>query len=271
MSKALATEGRYFFFEDLINAKSMAGSKHYHNTFELYFLEEGECHYFIDNKLYHVEAGDLVLIPEGTLHKTVYPEKRRARTLINCSRHYIPADVMDKLPPLLHLYRNPTLVPQLRALLGQIREEYRHPDALSESVLTAQLHLLFYTLVRHAEGCLSISPLPPYIEQAVAHIKAHYAESVTLSDTARIISVSPEHLSRLFKKETGFGFSEYLTMLRLQRAEAMLKSEPHLKISAVAFACGFNDSNYFSEKFKRMYGFSPIKLRQKSDTYRGIS
>ena len=265
MTTALSTKGRYFFFEDLTNAKSMAGSKHYHNTFELYFMVEGECHYFIDNKLYHVEAGDLVLIPEGTLHKTVYPETRRARTLINCSRHYIPADVMDKLPSLLHLYRNPTLVPQLRALLGQIREEYQHPDALSESVLIARLHLLFYTLVRNTNDCLSISPLPPYIEQAVAYIKAHYAETVTLSDTAKSISISPEHLSRLFKKETGFGFSEYLTMLRLQRAESALRGNPRTRIADVAFACGFNDSNYFCEKFKQFYGFPPSHLRKRME------
>ena len=54
-------------------------------------------------------------------------------------------------------------------------------------------------------------------------------------------------------------------------ADQRVKKQMQLKISAVAFACGFNDSNYFSEKFKRVYGFSPIKLRQKSDTYRGIS
>ena len=252
---------KYLFFEDRANAKSMAGSKHYHNVFELYFMEQGDCHYFIDDKLYQVLEGDLVLIPEGTLHKTVYTDTPRARTLINCSRHYIPAAVADRLPTLYHLYRNPALVPRIRALLAEIRAEYQHPDAYSESVLEGLLHRLFYTLVRNAEGCCSLSPLPGCIEQATAYIKAHFGEAITLSQVARLVSVSPEHLSRLFKRETGFGFSEYLTMLRLQRAQAMLKSNSDRRIADVAFACGFNDSNYFSEKFKQVYGFPPSKLR----------
>ena len=67
--------------------------------------------------------------------------------------------------------------------------------------------------------------------------------------------------SPLFKRVTGFGFCEYLTLLRLRRAEFMLKNEPGLSISSVAYACGFNDSNYFSHKFKLAYGKSPKELK----------
>ena len=83
-----------------------------------------------------------------------------------------------------------------------------------------------------------------------------------LTDVAEEVSISPEHLSRVFKKETGFGFSEYLSLVRLQKAEELLKSEKDLSISEVAYHCGFNDSNYFSEKFKRSYGVSPLKYKK---------
>ena len=78
---------------------------------------------------------------------------------------------------------------------------------------------------------------------------------------AKKLSVSEEHLSRLFKKETTFGFSEYVTLIRLQKAEHMLKNEPSRAITDVAYACGFNYSNYFSYKFKKAYGVAPSHLR----------
>ena len=46
--------------------------------------------------------------------------------------------------------------------------------------------------------------------------------------------------------------------------EYMLKNEPGRSVNGVAFACGFNDSNYFSYKFKKAYGKSPKKISKKS-------
>ena len=87
---------------------------------------------------------------------------------------------------------------------------------------------------------------------------------LTLSGLAKRFSVSFEHFSRMFKKETGLGFSKYLNSLRLQYAEQLLKSSEKYSITEVAQICGFDDSNYFSKKFKEVYGISPKKL-QKTD------
>ena len=81
---------------------------------------------------------------------------------------------------------------------------------------------------------------------------------------AKLHSVSSEHLSRTFKRETGFGFSEYLTLVRLQKAEYMLRNEPGRSVCEIAYACGFNDSNYFSDKFRRSYGHSPSKFKNRN-------
>ena len=80
---------------------------------------------------------------------------------------------------------------------------------------------------------------------------------------AELFSVSPEHFSRVFKKETGLGFSKYLNSLRLQYAEQLLKSDKDQSITQVAEICGFDDSNYFSKKFKEMYGAAPKKVQKR--------
>ena len=100
------------------------------------------------------------------------------------------------------------------------------------------------------------------VEECVKHIKKNFAQKIALSEMAKQYSVSQEHLSRIFKKETGFGFNEFITLVRLQRAEAMLKNENGKTISEIAYACGFNDSNYFSDKFKKAYGTAPSDVRK---------
>ncbi|MBQ9099432.1 MAG: helix-turn-helix transcriptional regulator [Clostridia bacterium] len=254
--------GEFLFFEDKINPKDVPGGpRHFHNMLELYFMERGSCHYFIDDKLYRVAEGDLVLIPEGILHKTRYEGGERRRRLVYCSRHFAPPD-MD-LSPLPYLYRNSALTPRIRQLLEEVKHEFDHPDAFSKEVLRRQMHLLFYLLIRNAQSCASVQPSTLYTEQTIACIKEQYASDLTLTELAKQMGISPEHLSRVFKRETGFGFSEYLTTVRLQKAEQLLKADPSRRVAEVAFACGFNDSNYFSHKFKQIYGFPPGKLRAK--------
>ena len=95
-------------------------------------------------------------------------------------------------------------------------------------------------------------------------MQKNFASDITLSGIAKMCSVSPEHMSRTFKKETGFGFSEYLTHLRLKEAEYLLKNST-LPITDVAYQCGFFDSNYFSVVFKKIFGVSPSGMRGKKD------
>ena len=94
-------------------------------------------------------------------------------------------------------------------------------------------------------------------------ISENFQTNLVLNDLAESFSVSPEHLSRTFKKETGFGFNEYLTLVRLQKAEQFLEDGELKTVSEIAYACGFNDSNYFSDRFKKTHGISPLKFRQK--------
>lgn len=258
------SDGKLLLVEERKNQKSMQGDKHYHNAFELYFMESGSCKYFIDNKVYAVQEGDLILIPEGTLHKTAY-EGHNARTLIYCSRHYIPAEAVERLPSILHLYRNPAALPRLRALIENIKQEFWRADEFSETILVSQLHLLFYTLIREMNTREAVHTEPSYVSGAISYIKAHYTDGATLKQAARAIGVTPEHLSRAFKKETGLGFCEYLTLLRLQKAEELLRSDAALSVTQAAFACGFNDANYFSKRFKDLYGVSPVAFRKQKE------
>ena len=256
------SDGKHFSYENDSRGKTSMLSQHFHNVFEIYFLEEGHCNYFIDDKSYEVEPGDVILIPEGTIHKTTYGEERHTRRLIMCSRHYIPKAVLDVLPSMVPLYRNPEITDKIRDLLCTLEHEQANPDRYSAEAIESTMSLLFFMLARNMNSRKTIQSGSVYATQAISYIKENYANDIKLSEISRLCSVSPEHLSRVFKKETGFGFSEFLTMVRLQKAEQLLKSDTKKSVSCIAYECGFNDSNYFSEKFKKYYGISPIKYKK---------
>ena len=260
MSVILFSNDEIFRFSNVKCCGSVMHSHHYHDLFEIYYMASGKCHYFIDDKSYEVLEGDVVLIPEGVIHKTNYGGEEHARILIECSRHFIPDSVREKLKSMVHLYRNSSVTRDIYLILKKIEEEQKNPDEFTSESLRSLMSILFFSLVRNKNTIGIGESKNQMIENIVGYIKANYANDISLSAVAKANFVSAEHLSRTFKKETGFGFNEFLTLVRLQRAEVMLKDRKSKSISEIAYSCGFNDSNYFSDKFKKAYGISPLKF-----------
>lgn len=252
-------EGMLFMYGSDKRSGAVMKSHHYHDRFELYYMISGDCSYFIDDKTYEVSSGDLIIIPEGAIHKTVYGKEEHSRLLVECSSHFVPNAVRERLSSMSCLYRNPSISREILLLLKKIEEEYNSPDEFSVEALIALMRLLFYTIVRNADTATMPQSKNQMIEEVVGYVKKNFASDITLSAMAKMHFVSAEHLSRTFKRETGFGFSEYLTLVRLRQAEYLLKNREEKSISEIAYSCGFNDSNYFSDKFKKAYGISPLK------------
>lgn len=253
-------EGTVFMYGTDKRTGAVMKSHHYHsNKFELYYMTSGECSYFIDDKTYEVTAGDLVIIPEGAIHKTVYGKDEHSRMLIECSSVFMPVEVREAISNMSRLYRNPSLSREIFLHFKRIEEEYTNPDEFSYEALLAHMRLLFYTIVRGADSATMPHSKNQMVDEVVGYVKKNFSSEISLSAMAKMHFVSSEHLSRTFKRETGFGFSEYLTIVRLRQAEYLLKNREDMSISEIAYTCGFNDSNYFSDKFKKAYGTSPLK------------
>ena len=265
MNGKILTKTNSFYFHRAYGKRMLETVQHYHDTYEIYFLKEGRCNYFIDDRAYEVESGDLVLIPEGIIHRTIYRENSRCRLLINFPRDILSPAVSMALSGVDFLYRNPSVTEKIEEIFLKIESEYERADAISDEAIACYVTELILLVLRNQKGREIVIGGESYIEEAVKYMQENYMHPVSLSALARIASVSSEHFSRTFKKETGFGFNEFLTLIRLQKAEYMLKNETGKSVAEIAYACGFNDSNYFSYKFKKAYGYPPTQSRnQKS-------
>ncbi len=250
-----------YYFSKVVDAAAFETANHYHQTFEIYYMQGGVCNYFIDNRCYKVMPGDVVLVPRGAVHSTDYKGILQAGQLINCSYKYIPVSLMDYLSDIGHVYRNSKATRQLDEIFAKIEFEYSHSDDFSEEMLKCYTTELLLLILRNKNELELVQGESNLITKVLEYIQNNYMNEIKLSSVAKLFSVSQEHLSRMFKQETGFGFKHYLINIRLQNAKDMLQNEPGKAVSEVAYACGFNDGNYFSYIFKKAFGVSPTQVK----------
>ncbi len=253
----MSDEKRVFYYNSTELTREDKSVKHYHSLYEIYYLEEGICNYLIEDKLVQMLPGDIVFIPKGVIHKTSY-EDMHSRLLVNCSDEYLNgAEIKEAF-----VYRNRKYSAEIHAVLKNMEKEYLHADKFSDRLIIGYMQQLLAIVYRTENEFENTRVQNKYALKALDYLNDNYTNEITLSALAERLTISQEHLSRIFKRETGLGFNEYLSLLRLKKAESLLKLNNNMSVSEIAFSCGFNDSNYFCEKFKSVYGMSPLSFKK---------
>ncbi|MCF7933906.1 MAG: AraC family transcriptional regulator, partial [Spirochaetia bacterium] len=90
----------------------------------------------------------------------------------------------------------------------------------------------------------------------------HYMHDISLETVAQELQMNPSYLSRVLTKDSGIGFSSYLTNLRIEKAIELMTGSS-LKLYEIAEAVGFNSSETFSRAFKRVKQVSPQSYLKK--------
>lgn len=98
------------------------------------------------------------------------------------------------------------------------------------------------------------------IIKAIEYIEDNISKHITLETISSICNLSPSYFSKVFKREMGITFVEYLNIKKISKAKSMLinTKEP---INNIAFELGFEDCGYFIKRFKKLEGITPKKFR----------
>ncbi len=100
------------------------------------------------------------------------------------------------------------------------------------------------------------------VRKAIAHIQEHYMDELTLEMMGEHVHISPAYLSRLFQRETGTTFTDYLTTIRINQAKYLL-SHTDFPAYAIAERVGYRNSRYFLKLFKETVGSTTTEYRDK--------
>ena len=107
------------------------------------------------------------------------------------------------------------------------------------------------------------------IQEIQKYIREHL-DDVSRSQLAEVFFLSPNYLSKLFRKETGDSLSKFIQQERMGKAKRLLKQNK-MSISRIAEETGYPSFAHFSKQFKKFVGMSPNEYRRKGEEENGIS
>lgn len=136
-------------------------------------------------------------------------------------------------------------------------------DEASEAFSHIIYALLNDLLHQVAEGMNAYKIPFSLLDEIKSHIDSHYHMDISRESVADAFNISPGYLSRLFSRESGVKFNEYLKLARISRSKTLLINTT-LKINEVSEKCGFTDTNYFCKVFRDINDCTPLEYRRKN-------
>lgn len=158
--------------------------------------------------------------------------------------------------------------PRASAQASQIVQRQRGRRTAYDSRYQSQLHIERLLIVIVDELERSRPQRRREIGDLLNSISRTPQEPLSLSAAARLMHMSPGHLSKLFKSVTGCTFVSYVTARRISRARLMLAST-QMSVKKIATELGFNQVNYFSRVFRAYTGASPSDYRRQCSSRDG--
>ena len=143
-------------------------------------------------------------------------------------------------------------------LIGKLYHQFRGRLPVSEPSMSLDITELLTGLAlteRERPGAAA-----PSLGKAIAYIREHFAEPVSLERLASLSSLSPYYFTRLFTRETGQTPHQYLLSVRIDSARFLLKSTS-MSVKEIGFACGFSSESSFSAAFHKRAGLTPGQYR----------
>ena len=244
-----------------------------HEAVELHTVKNCPLTYLIGNREYRIEPMDFLFINSEVPHQLKFsedsepyyikwvPESAAERNIEKSLAHFF----MDKKDAILIKAGTPLNL-ALHQCFDVIYAEWRERKDSYDAFIRAEVQKIQALLYREK---ILIDPqvfLPHLRSDSVArllpifnYIETHYAENITLEQTAALFNLNKSYFCRLFKQTTGASFVSFLNYLRISKAEELLLCEKSL--AEIAEQVGFASVSYFSRTFKKIKSMPPQQYK----------
>ena len=274
-------------------------SRHVHETIELHFILEGQRLMFVDRETYRLSPHSAIVVNHNLIHKTStapgFPpdhhnfilqlDRSRFDQILRVAGLRGFDDFGDRFNGVATFNES-----EWRLILAVISEfkAMCEEDKMGAAVSMEDAHAFLYLQalelasifakarrrLLHAELEANQKVVPETVVKTGVHQKVHEValylqthihESVSLEELAQRFFMSRSYLTRSFRNVTGFSVVEYMTYIRIQKAQQLLR-ESDRSITEIADLCGFGNITYFEKVFKTTTGHTPVQYRKTVDT-----
>ncbi len=257
---------------------------HWHEEMEWIYFQKGDFPVWINTKEYQVHAPAFMCIHPEELHALILEKDGIESAVvfpvdILCFERYDAAEAKVLGPLAEGKLRMPVLCrsgdaafeelsacyKEIEQMLRQMKEQknmlYLNIKAkMLELIAVAYKHDLLTRQVREGrEEAGTVENL----KKVLQYIGEHYSSPIRLFELAELVNMNEQYFCRYFKKNIGKTITEYINVIRVEKAATAL-AETEDKIIDIAAACGFDNTGYFIRRFKKEKGMTPSEYRKKS-------
>lgn len=247
-------------------------TNHWHNSLEVLYIASGKMDTGINNAIYHLKRGDLIIINSGDIHFT------RCRDYAKIYVLQVPYPLLNTHIPNYDYVRfqdsdgsvvfsNPAKVDELSRLMIQMYEITLEQKPGYTLLFSSKLYQFLFILFQRYHTDISSRTKQKSdrnlirLEQVMNYVKSHYTQPISLEDAAQILSLNPEYFCRYFKKYMGMTFLEYVNSIRLYHIHQDLLNTNY-SVSELMDRHGFTNYKVFSKMFRNTYGCPPGMFRR---------
>lgn len=265
-SDKYVAQDNFYINRNTVEYKWNMGNFHHHDSYEIYFLESGSRKMLVQDRVYELSRGDILLIKPNILHRSMHSGPHtRINIVFNdyFLSEYFSQKAIDYMTScfnteFIHLNpdENDKFYKLYLNLSSRLQKRQQHFIILAD-ILDMLISL------RNLDNKSYKQEWSHKTKSAAEYIRNNFAVISSIDEIADACFINKSYMCRLFKKEVGMTVFEYLNTIKIQHACKLLEN-PHLSMTEIAMQCGFSGASYFSFAFKELMNCTPSQFRQKT-------
>ena len=264
---------------------------HWHEEMEFIYFQKGNFHVWLNTREYEVKAPAMMCVHPEELHSLILGKDCKESAIvfpldILSFEHYDAIQAKLIRPLLDGRLRMPVLFSEedfvfkdMRSIYEEMECRIRQMNACGvkqeiekntaylqiKAKLLELLALLYQNelFVQEEAGNREDEHAIENLKKVISYIGEHYDSVIRLDELASLVNMNPQYFCRYFKKNIGKTVTEYINVIRIEKAAAELV-ETQDKIIDIATDCGFENVGYFIRRFRKEKGVTPSVYREKS-------
>ena len=241
---------------------------HWHPELEFVYMIEGSLRVCIEGVEQIIQSGEFYFCNTKVIHSTATPDS-------TANYKYIVLQISHDFMLRFHdecifgIRRDSAynkLKNQLLRLISLSEQadaqySYNYVDIEKNKVLLEICQILLEECILSDTNILREPDFTGYARSVMEYVCEHYARKLSLQSLADQVGLSPQYLSKYFRKTTSMCLTQYINLIRLEHANKCLANK-NMNISDIALRNGFTDVKTYVRTCKNVYGMTPSSLRK---------
>ncbi len=254
-----------------VDKQTYMRADHMHTELEIVYILQGRLLCRVGTQTYRLKQGDVCMIPGMVAHRLLCDDTSAEFLYMQFDADDMLAQIYPEWPPLsllaAHDGAHMALIPQGSVLytlltfsMQEILERAPHYETAVKGALVAAVVCMQRARLLPDVAEWSATPAYQKIRPALRYATEHLSDKISLGGMCRELRMDKYNFCKYFKRAVGMSFFDYLTAVRMRRAEQLL-ADAALSMTDIALACGYSSAAYFTRVFTAKWRCSPSAYR----------